>query len=68
MVREHYLRQFFDTGHLGEDLRPTGELFRALAQVIDEELPKNSESATCLRKLLEARDCALRALLYEGKG
>jgi ferritin-like protein len=61
----HYLLQFFQFGHLREDLRETSEQFGELAQRIDIKLPDNPEKTTALRKLLEAKDCAVRAVLFE---
>lgn len=39
--------------------------FCELAKVIDGTLPDNPEKTTAIRKLLEAKDCAVRALLFE---
>ena len=61
----HSLLQFFQYSHLREDLRATSELFADLAEKIDFSLPDNSEKTTALRKLLEAKDCAIRAKLYQ---
>ena len=41
--------------------KPFGEL----AQTIVDTLPSNPERTVALRKLLEAKDCAVRALLYK---
>jgi ferritin-like protein len=60
----HYLLQFFAYSHLREDLRETSEQFAELAQRIDIKLPDNPEKTTALRKLLEAKDCAVRAWLF----
>jgi hypothetical protein len=61
----HPLLQFFQYNHLPENLRPTSKLFHDLAHSLDEFLPTNSEKTTALRKLLEAKDCAVRALIYK---
>lgn len=37
--------------------------FRALASRVHANLPRNPERTAALRKLLEARDCAVRAAL-----
>jgi hypothetical protein len=63
-TKPHYLRQFFAYEHLREDLRPTSQCFGELAKLIDEQLPGNPEKTTALRKLLESKDCAVRALLF----
>jgi hypothetical protein len=62
----HYLRQFFAWDHLPEHLGSVSRPFAALAEQIDEHmLPDNSEKTTALRKLLEAKDCAVRAVLFK---
>ena len=58
--------QFFVSGHLRPELQPIAEAFRELAQEIAQTLPRNPERTVALRKLLEAKDCAVRALLYKG--
>lgn len=60
----HYLLQFFAHEHLREDLRPVSAAFGELAREIDQTLPANPEKTTALRKLLEAKDCAVRAVLF----
>lgn len=64
---KHYLRQFFTYEHLPPKLAICSKKFSELAQEIDETLPENPEKSTALRKLLEAKDCAVRALLFKGK-
>jgi hypothetical protein len=55
--------RFFDYEHLPERLqtvsRPIGDLAREMART----LPDNAERAAGLRKLLEAKDCLVRAAL-----
>ena len=36
-----------------------------MAEELAEKLPQNSESTMCMRKLLEARDCAMRSAFFE---
>lgn len=62
----HSLMQFFKFEHLPAHLQPTSRAFAQLAGLIDETLPCNSEKTTALRKLLEAKDCAVRAVICEG--
>lgn len=57
--------QFFTYEHLPPHLRAVSEHFCALAQLVIDTLPRNPERTVALRKLLEAKDCAVRALLYE---
>lgn len=56
--------QFFAYKHLPENLQAVSRPFFNLAARIVEELPRNPERTTSLRKLLEAKDCAVRAALY----
>lgn len=54
---------FFKSGHLPENLRRVSEPFGALACHLVHELPLNAERTVAPRKLLEAKDCAVRAML-----
>jgi hypothetical protein len=64
----HYLMQFFEYDHLPTQLKEVSIHFSHLAQHIDNILPENPEKTTALRKLLEAKDCAVRARLYAHPG
>lgn len=55
--------RYFVTGHLPETLREVSEPFRLIAEGMDEVLPNGAEKAVALRKLLEAKDAAVRAAL-----
>lgn len=57
--------QFFQYMHLPEHLREASRPFGELAQRLVDALPRNPERTVALRKLLEAKDCAVRALLYK---
>ncbi len=59
------LLQFFQYGHLPERLRVVSQPFNELAQALDRALPDNAEKTVAFRKLLEAKDCAVRAILYQ---
>ena len=61
MERE-FLMQFFSYSHLPEHLQAVSKPFGELAELIH-TLPRNPERTTALRKLLEAKDCAVRAQL-----
>jgi len=61
---EDPMLQFFAYEHLREDLKSISAPFGELAKVIVETLPRNPERTVALRKLLEAKDCAVRAKLY----
>jgi hypothetical protein len=55
--------RYFDSSHLPRDLRDVSVRFEALAQWVSENLPGSAEQSTALRKLLEAKDAAVRAAL-----
>ena len=57
--------QFFTYSHLPEHLQQISKPFCDLAVNIVETLPMNPERTVALRKLLEAKDCAVRALLWK---
>lgn len=57
--------QFFTYEHLPAHLQEVSKPFCGLAQYIVDHLPQNPERTVALRKLLEAKDCAVRALLYK---
>lgn len=56
------LLQFFNFSHLPEHLQKVSRPFGELA-VIVADLPPNAETTVALRKLLEAKDCAVRSVL-----
>ena len=56
--------QFFEYKHLPPKLQIVSAGFHALAWEIAEKLPGNPELTVGLRKLLEAKDCAVRAALW----
>ena len=56
--------QFFAYEHLPANLQEVSKPFCELARSVVATLPLNPERAAALRKLLEAKDCAVRALLY----
>lgn len=55
--------RFFEYKHLPAKLQDISGPFGALAQAVVEILPRSAERTVCLRKLLEAKDCAVRAAL-----
>lgn len=59
IANEPILR-FFHYGHLPPALRSISEPFCEMAEKLL-TLPRNAERSTALRKLLEAKDCAVRA-------
>ena len=60
-----YLLQFFSYQHLPPHLQAISSPFCGLAHQIVDTLPRNPERTVALRKLLEAKDCAVRALLFK---
>ena len=59
------LLQFFAYEHLKPELQEFSRPFGELAQWIVAALPRNPERTVALRKLLEAKDCAVRARLLD---
>lgn len=55
--------RFFHYGHLPPSLSAVSEPFCQMAERIISSLPRNAERTMALRKLLEAKDCAVRAML-----
>lgn len=64
-IETEYLMQFFNYSHLPEHLKEVSREFYELALKITDTLPRNPERTTALRKLLEAKDCAVRARLFK---
>jgi hypothetical protein len=62
---EDRMLQFFAYEHLPDHLKAVSKPFGELAQKVVDELPSNPERTVALRKLLEAKDCAVRALLFK---
>lgn len=60
--QEHIL-QFFAYSHLPPHLQEVSGPFGTLAEAIIATLPRNPERTVALRKLLEAKDAAVRALI-----
>lgn len=59
---EHII-QFFAYAHLPPHLAAVSKPFGELAAEIVATLPRNPERTVALRKLLEAKDAAVRALV-----
>ena len=64
VVKRDRILQFFAADHLPEHLRAVSLPFCELANKLVAELPSNPERTVALRKLLEAKDAAVRALLF----
>lgn len=54
---------FFEYKHLPPHLAAASAPFCELAYSISNTFPATEETYVCLRKLLEAKDCAVRAAL-----
>jgi hypothetical protein len=54
---------YFNYWHLPQPLMDVSRPFCDLAHHVAEHLPEGPEVTVCLRKLLEAKDCAVRAAL-----
>ena len=61
----HLIMQFFEYKHLPEKLQAVSQNFYDLAHKIDTTLPDNPEKSKALEKLLEAKDCAVRAAIFK---
>lgn len=59
--------QFFTFEHLPADAREVAAPFDGLAKQIVDMLPRNPERTVALRKLLEARECAIRAKRFQSE-
>lgn len=65
MTYKNNLLQFFHYEHLPPHLQAGSKPFADLAQQIEETSPTNAEKTVAFRKLLEAKDCAVRAVLFK---
>ena len=59
---EHILA-YFKHSHLPPELQEVSQPFRVLAYELANRAPFNPETTVALRKLLEAKDAAVRAAL-----
>lgn len=63
------IMQFFTYEHLPPNLKEISQPFRTLAEQMHDTLPRNPQRSTALRKLLEAKDAAVRAAIFvDGNG
>jgi hypothetical protein len=60
-----YLLQFFSYEHLPPHLQAVSKPFGEMAHNLVKTLPSNPERTVAIRKLLESKDCAVRALLFK---
>lgn len=57
--------QFFAYGHLPPAMQEVSKPFCELATYVFNNLPSNPERTVALRKLLEAKDAAVRAFIFK---
>jgi len=57
------IMKFFEYKHLPEKLQTVSASVCEVAKQMDEQLPDGPEKSAGLRKLLEAKDCFVRASL-----
>lgn len=61
--KPEHIMQFFSYSHLPERMQAISKPFGDLAQRVIETIPRNPERTAALRKLLEAKDAAVRAMI-----
>jgi hypothetical protein len=61
--KPEHIMQFFAFAHLPPHLQVVSEGFANMASHIVSVLPRNPERTVALRKLLESKDAAVRALV-----
>jgi len=57
------IMKYFKYDHLPEKLQEVSKPLGELAEKMEKELPSGAEKSAGLRKLLEAKDCFVRARL-----
>lgn len=57
------IMKYFEFKHLPKHLQEVSLPFSNIAHTMDQQLPDGPEKAAGLRKLLEAKDCFVRAAL-----
>lgn len=62
-LKDNPLMQFFEYLHLPLHLQEISKPFHDLAEALCERMGNNAEGVTALRKLLEAKDCAVRSVI-----
>lgn len=60
---EDSILKYFTYEHLPEHLQAISKPFAVLAQDMNDKLPNGPEKDMMFRKILEAKDCAVRANL-----
>lgn len=57
------IMRYFEHTHLPDPLQGVSRQFRLLGWWVEDNLPAGPEKSTALRKLLEAKDAAVRSAL-----
>lgn len=65
LCEQEPITQFFAFDHLPEHLQKISAPFCNMMADIVQDVPRNPERTVALRKLLEAKDAAVRAVLYK---
>lgn len=65
-MTEDRMIKWFAFKHLPENLQNASRPFHATAKHIVENIPPGPERTVALRKLLEAKDAAVRAVVHPG--
>jgi hypothetical protein len=60
---QNQILRFFAYEHLPQYLQNLSKPFGDLAELIETNLPDSPEKTVAFRKLLEAKDCAVRAAI-----
>ena len=63
MEQTEHIMQFFGYAHLPPAMQSVSKPFCDLAESICANVPRNPERTVALRKLLEAKDAAVRAAI-----
>ena len=63
---EERMLKWFEVGHLPEKLQAVSSGFRVMAMEICSAVEQGPERTVALRKLLEAKDAAVRAVVHPG--
>jgi len=65
-MQEERMKKWFEYSHLPLHLQETSSSFFFLAEKLVSEIDPGPERTVALRKLLEAKDAAVRAKLHPG--
>ena len=65
-MNEERMMKWFAFDHLREPLREMSSNFYSLAEIVCQQIEPGAERTVALRKLLEAKDAAVRAKLHPG--